>query len=53
MEAEIERLYQIVEDLQNKIEMLEKSNIASNLSLLELEQKVENFKRAFTGAYEL
>jgi hypothetical protein len=44
MEAEIERLYQIVEDLQNRVKLLED---------LELEEKIEDIRRVLTGAYEL
>jgi len=44
MEAEIERLYQIVEDLQKRVKLLED---------LELDQKIENINRTIAGAYEL
>ncbi len=44
MEAEIERLYQIVNDLQNRVKLLED---------LELEEKIEDIRRVLTGAYEL
>jgi len=44
MEAEIERLYQIVNDLQNRVKLLED---------LELEEKIEDIRRVLAGAYEL
>jgi hypothetical protein len=44
MEAEIERLYQIVEDLQKRVKLLED---------LELDQKIHDINRTIAGAYEL
>jgi hypothetical protein len=44
MEAEIERLYQIVEDLQKRVKSLED---------LELEQRIENIRQLLAGGYEL
>lgn len=49
MEAEIERLYQIVQELSIKLEKIEKENVQVNLSILELDQKLETLRRSLTS----
>lgn len=53
MEAEIERLYQIVEELTDKLEKIQKENTQINLSILDLDQKVESIRRVLTTGMDI
>jgi hypothetical protein len=52
MESEIERLYQLVQELGSKIEKLESNEVQTNMSLFDLEQKVESLKRMLVPGIE-
>lgn len=53
MEAEIERLYQIVDTLSEEIKKLKAENVQINLAHLELEQNFESFKRSIITGLEV
>lgn len=53
MEAEIERLYQMVEELSGKVKKLESENLQVNLSLLDLESKFESLRRSIVSGIDL
>jgi hypothetical protein len=53
MEAEIERLYQIVHNLSAEVDKLKDENVQVNLSLLELENKFESLRRSFVSGLEV
>lgn len=53
MEAEIERLYQIVHELSAKLEKIELENVQVNLSIIELNQKYENLRRSLVSGIDV
>lgn len=53
MEAEIERLYQLTEELSDKVKKLEQDNVQSNITILDLEQRFENLKRALLSGFSV
>lgn len=44
MEAEIERLHQLIEELNNKVEGLQTYNMHTNTLIEELEERFESFR---------
>lgn len=53
MEAEIERLYQIVHTLSADVDKLKQENVQINLAHLELEQNFESFKRSIIAGIDV
>lgn len=53
MEAEIERLYQIVHTLSAEVDKLKEENVQINLAHLELEQNFESFKRSIIAGLDV
>lgn len=53
MEAEIERLYQIVHNLSADVDKLKDENLQINLALRELEQNFESFRRSIISGLDV
>lgn len=53
MEAEIERLYQIAEELSDRLKKIETDNNQINLSIFELNQKFESLRNAIISGIEV
>lgn len=53
MEAEIERLYQIVHELSSEVDKLKADNVQINLAHIELEQNFESFKRSIIAGLDV
>ena len=53
MEAEIERLYQIVHTLSADVDKLKEENVQINLAHLELVQSFESFRRSIISGLDV